>query len=52
MKKPVESVKTTVRIQRKLWDRVRIRAIQQDISVEALVNAALAEYLKREGSKP
>jgi hypothetical protein len=43
-KEPI--TKTTIRCPKALWDRVRIRAIQENISAEALAVRALAQYLK------
>jgi len=39
-------IKTTVRCPAFLWKRVRLRAIQDGTSAEALVIAALTAYLK------
>ena len=52
MAKPKEEiVKTTIRVPKPLWDRARIRAIEENISAEALVVAALENYLSRKGSR-
>ena len=49
MKKPKEeNTKTTIRVPKQMWDKVRIRAIQESISAEALVVRALTQYLKGE----
>jgi len=40
------TVKTTIRVPRKLWDRAKIRSIQEHVSVQELVIAALQSYLK------
>jgi predicted HicB family RNase H-like nuclease len=42
-----EITKTTLRVPTALWKKVRTRAIAEGISAESLVNAALAEYLKK-----
>lgn len=44
-----EITKTTLRVPTELWKEVRTRAIAEGISAESLVNAALAEYLKKGG---
>jgi len=41
-------IKTTIRVPKQMWDKVRIRAIREDISAEALVVRALTQYLKGE----
>ena len=41
-----EVIKTTLRVPKRLWDRVKIRAIQEGISAEALLNSALTQYLR------
>lgn len=41
-----EIVKTTVRLERKLWDAVRRRAIDERISAQEIINRALVAYLK------
>ncbi len=41
--------KTTLRVPTELWKEVRTRAIAEGISAEALVNSALAQYLKTTG---
>jgi len=47
VKKPKdEIVKTTIRVSRSLWDKVRITAIQRGTSAEALVAEALTDLLK------
>lgn len=49
MSKPAV-IKTTIRVPKQLWDKVRIRAIEQDTSAEAIVVKALGEHLKKGGS--
>ena len=50
MQKPKEEiVKTSIRVPKQLWDRVRIRAIEQNTSAEAIVVSALGEFLKKGG---
>jgi predicted HicB family RNase H-like nuclease len=44
-----EITKTTLRVPTELWKEVRTRAIAEGVSAEALVNAALADYLKKGG---
>jgi predicted HicB family RNase H-like nuclease len=39
-------IKTTIRVPSKVWDRAKIRAIQDHVSVQELVVAALQSYLK------
>ena len=47
MAKPKEPIiKTTIRCPKPLWDKVRIRAIEESTSAEVLVVRALALYLK------
>ena len=51
MKKPKEEiVKTTIRVPKQLWDKVRIEAIKQNTSAEAFVVKALGEHLKKGGN--
>ena len=51
MKKPTdEIIKTTIRVPKQLWDKVRIRAIEQGTSAEAIVVKSLGEYLKKGGN--
>lgn len=40
-------IKTTIRVSKTLWDRVRIRAIKENSSAEAIVASALREYLNK-----
>lgn len=47
MSKPDEIIKTTIRVPKTLWDRVRIRAIEDGSSAEAIVVKALGEHLKK-----
>jgi hypothetical protein len=45
-------VKTTIRVRRDLWNAVMHRSIDEDRSVQAIVELALEEYLKHgEGRK-
>jgi predicted HicB family RNase H-like nuclease len=39
-------IRTTIRVPQKLWDRAKIRSIQEHTSVQDLVIAALQSYLK------
>ena len=51
MAKPKEEiVRTTIRVPKALWDRVRIAAIKQNTSAEALVVKALGDQLKKGGN--
>lgn len=44
-----EIIKTTIRVPKPLWDKVRIRGIEQGMSAEAIVVTALGEFLKKGG---
>ena len=46
-----EIVKTTIRMPRPLWDKLRHRAVDEDTDLQTLVARALAEYLKKGGSQ-
>jgi hypothetical protein len=51
MQKPKEGIiKTTIRVPKQLWDKVRIFSIEQNTSAEALVVKALTELLKKGGN--
>jgi hypothetical protein len=52
-KKPgPDAVKTTIRIRRDLWNAVMHRSIDENRSLQAIVELALEYYLKRaEGRK-
>ena len=52
-KKPgVDAVKTTIRVRRDLWNAVMHRSIDENRSLQAIVEIALEQYLKRgEGRK-
>jgi len=39
-------IKTTLRVPHPLWTSARIRALEQGISVQELVNRAITEYVK------
>lgn len=39
-------IKTTIRVERELWNKVRILAVQQGTTAEAIVTLALKETLK------
>jgi hypothetical protein len=41
-----EIVKTTIRMPRGLWDKLRHRAVDENTDLQTLVARALAEYLK------
>ncbi len=45
-----EIIKTTIRVPKALWDKVRIRAIHEGSSAEAIVISALGEYLRKGGN--
>lgn len=48
----VETVKTTIRVSRGLWNAVLHRSIDEGRSSQAIVEQALGEYLKKaEGHK-
>lgn len=40
-------VKTTIRFRKSLHERVRIHAVKANTTIEAIVEAALADYLKK-----
>jgi hypothetical protein len=40
-------VKTTIRVRRELWNAVMHRSIDENRSVQAIVELALEQYLKR-----
>ncbi len=44
-------VKTTIRMPRKLWNRVRTRAIEEQRDAQDLVVAALKEYMSKKGGQ-
>lgn len=46
-----ELAKTTVRMPRALWKRLRHRAVEDDCSAEALVVKALAAFLSEDGAR-
>jgi hypothetical protein len=47
-KKPgADTVKTTIRVRRDLWTAVMHRSIDEDRSLQAIVELALEQYLKR-----
>ena len=52
-KKPgADAVKTTIRVRRDLWNAVMHRSIDENRSLQAIVEIALEQYLKRgEGRK-
>jgi hypothetical protein len=41
-----EIVKTTIRMPRALWDKLRHRAVDENTDLQTLVARALAAYLK------
>jgi hypothetical protein len=41
-----DKVKVTVRLLKWLWKEVQHRAIEEDVTAEAIVTGALVEYLK------
>ncbi len=49
-KEPGDTVKTTIRVPRALWKALRIRAVEDETSAEALVVKALEAYLSKKGS--
>lgn len=51
-KKPEpEVVKTTIRIRRDLWNAIQHCSIDEDRSVQAILELALEQYLKRRGGR-
>ena len=46
MKEKQPIVKTTIRVPKPLWDSVRIAAVKESTTAEALVIKALTQYLK------
>ena len=52
-KKPsTDMVKTTIRVRRDLWNAVMHRSIDENRSLQAMVELALEQYVKRgEGRK-
>jgi predicted HicB family RNase H-like nuclease len=44
-------VKVATRIRRQLYKEAKILAVRDDISVQELINRALAEYVKKGGSR-
>jgi hypothetical protein len=47
-----DTVKTTIRIRRDLWNAVMHRSIDENRSLQSIVELALEDYLKRgEGRK-
>ena len=47
MPKTDDIVKTTIRLPRALWNELRHRAIDEDVSSETLVAKAIEAYLAR-----
>jgi hypothetical protein len=51
-KEPTDTIKTTIRVRRELWNAVQHRSIDENRSSQAIVELALEQYLKRvEGRK-
>jgi hypothetical protein len=46
MKKEGQKIKATVRLYDWLWKEVQHRAIEEDVTAEAIVTRALVEHLK------
>jgi len=46
MAKEQEIVRTTIRVPQELWDKAKIRAVKERISLQEMVIVALAAYLK------
>jgi hypothetical protein len=47
-KKPdTDTVKTTIRVRRDLWTAVMHRSVDENRSLQAIVELALEQYLKR-----
>ena len=43
---PTDRVKTTVALERSLWERARIRAVQENRDLQDVVADALVAYLR------
>jgi predicted GNAT superfamily acetyltransferase len=48
---PEESVKTSLKIPRRLWREARIRAMDEGTDLQSIVAKALEAYLKKGGAK-
>jgi hypothetical protein len=48
--KPKETIATTVRVPRELWDKVQHRAVDEGIGTGELIIRLLGEYLKKGGN--
>lgn len=46
MAKEQEIVRTTIRVPRELWDKAKIRAVKERVSLQEMVIVALEAYLK------
>lgn len=44
-------VKTSIRVRRDLWNAVQHHCIDENLSLQAILETALEQYLKREGRK-
>lgn len=45
-------VRTTLRVPKTLWTEVQHRAIDEGLTLQGLINRALAMYLKTKAGKP
>jgi hypothetical protein len=48
---PADTVKTTIRVRRDLWNAVLHRSIDENRNLQAIVEQAIEQYLKKTGSK-
>jgi len=46
-----DTVKTTIRIRRELWKKIMHRSIDEERSLQSILEIALETYLKSEGRK-
>lgn len=51
MGKKEQIIRTTIRVPQSLWDRARHKAIDEKLSLQDLVIAALVKYVGKEGKK-
>jgi len=45
------TIVTSIKVNEDLWKRAKKRAIDQEISLQELLNAAVQEYLRNDGRK-
>ena len=46
-----ETIKTSVKLPRKLWKRARMRAVEEELDLQDIIAMALEAYLRRRGGK-